>query len=29
MHEDEKTQLLDYIKHPQLRLDAVRLIITG
>ena len=26
---DEKTQLLEYIQHPQLRLDALRLIIAG
>jgi len=26
---DEQTQLLDYIQHPQLRLDALRLIIAG
>lgn len=27
--EDEKTQLLEYIQHPQLRLDALRLIVAG
>ncbi len=27
--EDEKEQLLEYIQHPQLRLDALRLIIAG
>ena len=27
--EDEKSQLLEYIQHPQLRLDALRLIVAG